>query len=107
MTGPRGPVAGQNTGSRGAVRADRYGDSDMPILGYQQLQQIGVAILRATGTPQHDAELVAEELAEAFPCADKIRYATSGTEATFNCLRIASAYKKREKILKLKRVIKK
>ena len=68
MTGPRGPVAGQNTGSRGAVRADRYGDSDMPILGYQQLQQIGVAILRATGTPQHDAELVAEELAEANLC---------------------------------------
>ena len=39
------------------------------------------------------AILLAEELAEAFPCADKVRYGTSGTEATFNCLRIARAYK--------------
>ena len=46
------------------------------------------------------AILLAEELCEAIPCADKVRYATSGTEATFNCLRIARAYKKRDKILK-------
>ena len=46
------------------------------------------------------AILLAEELCNAFPCADKVRYATSGTEATFNCLRIARAFKKRDKILK-------
>ena len=46
------------------------------------------------------AILLAEELVQAVPCAEKVRFATSGTDATFQCLRLARAYKKREKILK-------
>jgi glutamate-1-semialdehyde 2,1-aminomutase len=41
-----------------------------------------------------------EELVRAIPCAEKIRYASSGTEATFYCLRFAKAYTGKEKVLK-------
>ena len=43
---------------------------------------------------------LAEELHRAIPCAEKIRYAASGTEATFYCLRFAKAYTGRPKVLK-------
>lgn len=43
---------------------------------------------------------LAEELHRAIPCAEKIRYATSGTEATFYCLRFARAYTGKSKMLK-------
>src|SRR3990172_564542 len=43
---------------------------------------------------------LAEEIVEAVPCADKIRFTTSGTDAVFQCLRLARAYRKRDKILK-------
>ena len=43
---------------------------------------------------------LAEELHRAIPCAEKIRYAASGTEATFYCLRFARAYTGRPKVLK-------
>jgi len=43
---------------------------------------------------------LAEELARTIPCAEKIRYASSGTEATFYCLRFAKAYTGKAKVLK-------
>ena len=43
---------------------------------------------------------LAQEMARAIPCAEKIRFAASGTEATFYCLRFAKAYTGRRKILK-------
>jgi glutamate-1-semialdehyde 2,1-aminomutase len=43
---------------------------------------------------------LAEELTRAIPCANKIRYAPSGTEATFYCLRFAKAYTGKAKVLK-------
>jgi glutamate-1-semialdehyde 2,1-aminomutase len=44
--------------------------------------------------------LLAEELVKALPCADKVRFTTSGTDATFQAMRIARAFRQREKILK-------
>ena len=43
---------------------------------------------------------LAQEMVRAIPCAEKIRFAASGTEATFYCLRFAKAYTGRRKILK-------
>jgi glutamate-1-semialdehyde 2,1-aminomutase len=43
---------------------------------------------------------LAEELARAIPCAEKIRFAASGTEATFYALRFARAFTGKRKILK-------
>ncbi len=43
---------------------------------------------------------LAEEIVDAMPCADQVRFVSSGTEATFYALRIARAYRKRDKILK-------
>jgi len=43
---------------------------------------------------------LAEELHRAIPCAEKIRFAASGTEATFYGLRFAKAYTGRPKVLK-------
>ncbi len=46
------------------------------------------------------AVLLAEELINAIPCAEKIRFTTSGTDACFQAMRAARAYRKREKVLK-------
>ena len=46
------------------------------------------------------AILLAEELVDAVACADKIRFTSSGTEATSYALRAARAYRQRDKILK-------
>ncbi len=51
-------------------------------------------------TTNEKAVLLAEELVNSVPCADKVRFTTSGTDACFQCMRAARAYRKREKILK-------
>ncbi|MEW6376765.1 MAG: aspartate aminotransferase family protein [Thermodesulfobacteriota bacterium] len=43
---------------------------------------------------------LAQEMVRAIPCAEKIRFAASGTEATFYALRFAKAYTGRTKVLK-------
>jgi len=43
---------------------------------------------------------LAEEIVKAVPCAEKVRFLSSGTEATFYALRIARAYRGRPKVLK-------
>jgi glutamate-1-semialdehyde 2,1-aminomutase len=43
---------------------------------------------------------LAERMVEAVPCADKVYFQSTGTEATFFALRLARAYRKRDKILK-------
>jgi glutamate-1-semialdehyde 2,1-aminomutase len=43
---------------------------------------------------------LAEEVVRAIPGADKIRFTCSGAEATFYAMRIARAYRKRDKIVK-------
>jgi len=46
------------------------------------------------------AILLAEAIVRAVPCAEKVTFHCSGTEATFFALRLARAYRKRDKILK-------
>ena len=51
------------------------------------------------GLNEH-ALLLAEEIVRAVPCAEKVRFASSGAEATFYAMRVARAYRGRDKILK-------
>ena len=51
-------------------------------------------------TTNEKAVLLAEELVNSVPCADKVRFTTSGTDACFQCMRAARAYRKRDKVLK-------
>ncbi len=46
------------------------------------------------------AILLAEQIVDAVPCAEKVRFTSSGTEATLYALRVARAATGREKILK-------
>ncbi|MCW3473073.1 aspartate aminotransferase family protein [Limobrevibacterium gyesilva] len=44
--------------------------------------------------------LLAQAIVAAMPCADKVRFVTSGTEADLYAMRAARAFRKRDKILK-------
>ena len=46
------------------------------------------------------AVLLAEEIVNAVPCAEKVRFSSSGSEATLYAMRTARAYRKQDKILK-------
>ncbi len=46
------------------------------------------------------AILLAEQIVDAVPCAEQVRFSSSGTEATLYALRTARAYRRRDKILK-------
>ncbi|MBW2274761.1 MAG: aspartate aminotransferase family protein [Deltaproteobacteria bacterium] len=50
--------------------------------------------------PNEPAILLAEEIVEAVPCAERVCYASSGSDSTFFALRLARAFRKRDKILK-------
>ena len=43
---------------------------------------------------------LAEEIVRAVPCAEQVRYTSSGSEATFFALRVARAFRGRDKIMK-------
>ncbi|MDA1189770.1 MAG: aspartate aminotransferase family protein [Chloroflexi bacterium] len=51
-------------------------------------------------TNNEHAILLAEELVNAVACADKVRFVSSGSEATHYAMRTARAYRNRDKILK-------
>ena len=51
------------------------------------------------GLNEH-AILLAEEIVGAVPCAEKVRFTSTGTEATFFAMRAARAYRNRDLILK-------
>ena len=51
-------------------------------------------------TTNDQAVLLAEELVKAVPCAEQVRFTTSGTDACFQAMRVARAYTGKEKILK-------
>ena len=51
-------------------------------------------------TTNDQAVLLAEELVKAIPCAEQVRFTTSGTDACFQAMRAARAYTGKEKILK-------
>jgi glutamate-1-semialdehyde 2,1-aminomutase len=46
------------------------------------------------------AVAVAEQVVEAIPCAERVCFHSTGSESTFFAMRLARAYRKREKILK-------
>lgn len=46
------------------------------------------------------AILLAEEIVKAVPCAEKVCFNSTGSESTFFAMRLARAYRKRDKILK-------
>ena len=50
-------------------------------------------------TNEHAVRL-AEEIVDAVPCAEKVRFSSSGTEATLYAMRTVRAYRKRDKVLK-------
>ena len=43
---------------------------------------------------------LAEEICRAMPCAEQVRFTSTGSEATFFALRVARTYRQRDKILK-------
>ena len=50
--------------------------------------------------PNEPSILLAEEIVKAVPCAERVCYGSTGSDATFFALRLARAYRKRDKILK-------
>jgi len=44
--------------------------------------------------------LLAEEICKAVPCAERVRFFSAGSEATFHAMRVCRAYRKRDKVLK-------
>ncbi len=75
------------------------------ILGHAH-PAVTEAVLEAVGrgstffANNDQAVMLAEELVNAIPCADKVRFTTSGTDACFQAMRAARAYTGKEKILK-------
>ncbi len=64
------------------------------------------AVVEAVGkgstffTTNEKAVLLAEELCRAVPCAERVRFTTSGTDACFQAMRICRSFTGREKVLK-------
>jgi glutamate-1-semialdehyde 2,1-aminomutase len=50
-------------------------------------------------TNEH-AILLAEEISKAMPCAEKVRFCSTGTESTLYAMRVARAFRRRDRILK-------
>ena len=75
------------------------------ILGHAH-PAVSDAVLSAVGrgstffATNDQAVLLAEELVQAVPCAEQVRFTTSGTDACFQAMRAARAYTGKEKILK-------
>ena len=75
------------------------------ILGHAH-PAVNQAVLEAVGrgstffTTNEQAVLLAEELVRAVPCAEQVRFTTSGTDACFQAMRVARAFTGKEKILK-------
>ena len=75
------------------------------ILGHAH-PAVTEAVLEAVGrgstffANNDQAVMLAEELCSAVPCADKVRFTTSGTDACFQAMRAARAFTGKEKILK-------
>ncbi len=51
-------------------------------------------------TTNEQAVMLAEELVNAVPCAEQVRFTTSGTDACFQAMRVARAFTGKEKVLK-------
>ncbi len=69
--------------------------------------EVAEAIQRALACglfAEHDSYLTADlarKIVEHVPCAEKVRYTNSGSEATLLCLRLARGYTGREKVVRI------
>ena len=92
---------------RGREYIDYVGGAGVLILGHAfpsvvaAVQEQSAKGIHFFGTLNEQCILLAEELVDAIPCAEKIAYCTTGSEATFYAMRIARAYTGKDKILKL------
>jgi glutamate-1-semialdehyde 2,1-aminomutase len=91
---------------RGRWYIDYVGGAGALILGHayptvvSAVQQQAPKGLHFFGTLNEAAVQLAKELVEAIPCAEKIAFTSTGSEATFYAMRIARAFSGRSKILK-------
>ena len=91
---------------RGRWYIDYVGGAGALILGHAfpsvvaAVQEQAAKGLHFFGTLNEACIQLAKELVDAIPCAEKVAYCTTGSEATFYAMRIARAYTGRSKILK-------
>src|SRR5512143_840143 len=71
---------------------------DHPAIAAAIRQALEIGVI-CNGETEYHSQL-ADLVAEAVPCAEKIRLANSGTEATLGAIRIARGYTRKPKILK-------
>ncbi|MEE9479196.1 MAG: aminotransferase class III-fold pyridoxal phosphate-dependent enzyme [Kiloniellales bacterium] len=85
---------------------DYVGGAGANILGHAHPEVVAAVEaqvkngLHFFGTLNHTAIALAEKLAGLIPCAERLAFTTTGSEATFYALRIARAYTGRQKVLK-------
>ncbi len=76
------------------------------ILGHAHLEVVAAVQAQVTGgmhffgTLSESAVELSEKLVETIPCAERIAFTTTGSEATFYALRMARAFTGRERVLK-------
>jgi glutamate-1-semialdehyde 2,1-aminomutase len=98
----RGPYLWDTTGRR---YLDYLLGSGPMLLGHAHpavVEAVGRQLARGTTYLLVNEPIVelAEELCRAVPCAEQVRFTSTGTEATFFALRLARAFTRRDKILK-------
>src|SRR5437660_4012117 len=102
-------IAGGEAGRVWDVSGNEYVDfllgSGPMLIGHAHPEVVAVTQEQlAKGTTffannEHGIRLAAE-IVDAVPCAEKVRFVSSGSEADLYAMRLARAYKKRDKILK-------
>jgi glutamate-1-semialdehyde 2,1-aminomutase len=91
---------------RGRWYIDYVGGAGALILGHahpavvKAVQEQAPKGIHFFGTLNEAAIQLAKVLADAIPCAEKVTFTTTGSEATFYALRMARAFTQRNKILK-------
>jgi len=91
---------------RGRWYIDYVGGAGALILGHAHPAVVDAVVEQAPkgihffGTLNEAALHLAAELQAAIPCAEKVTFTTTGSEATFYAMRMARAFKGRSKILK-------
>jgi glutamate-1-semialdehyde 2,1-aminomutase len=104
-------VIAEGRGSRvrsveGRWYIDYVGGAGANILGHghpevlEAVQQQAAKGMHFFGTLNEAAIALSEKLVELIPCAERLAFTTTGSEATFYALRIARAFTGRQKVLK-------
>jgi glutamate-1-semialdehyde 2,1-aminomutase len=104
-------VIAEGMGSRvrsveGRCYIDYVGGAGANILGHghpEVLEAVGRQAAKGLhffGTLNEAAIALSEKLVELIPCAERLAFTTTGSEATFYALRIARAFTGRQKVLK-------